>query len=72
MGSGIAQIAAQAGCHVVLVDSSEKALKQSQDNLDKVVARLIEKGRLTEVESDQIKPESTGRLPWKPWRPLNW
>ena len=55
MGSGIAQIAAQAGCHVVLVDSSEKALKQSQDNLDKVVARLIEKGRLTEVESDQIK-----------------
>ncbi len=55
MGSGIAQIAAQAGCEVVLVDSSDEALTRSQTNLDKIFKRLVEKGRLTEVESDQIK-----------------
>ena len=55
MGSGIAQIAAQAGCQVVLVDTSEDALARSENNLNKVFSRLVEKGRLTEVESDQIK-----------------
>lgn len=55
MGSGIAQIAAQAGCQVVLVDASEDALARSENNLNKVFSRLVEKGRLTEVESDQIK-----------------
>ena len=55
MGSGIAQIAAQAGCEVVLVDASEDALTRSQNNLNKVFSRLVEKGRLTLVESDQIK-----------------
>ena len=55
MGSGIAQIAAQAGCQVVLVDALEDALARSENNLNKVFSRLVEKGRLTEVESDQIK-----------------
>lgn len=55
MGSGIAQIAAQAGCQVVLVDASEDALARSENTLNKVFSRLVEKGRLTEVESDQIK-----------------
>ena len=55
MGSGIAQIAAQAGCQVVLVDASEDALTRSQNNLDNVFSRLVEKGRLTDEESVQIK-----------------
>ena len=55
MGSGIAQIAAQAGCQVVLVDASDDALARNENNLNKVFSRLVEKGRLTEVESDQIK-----------------
>ena len=54
-GSGIAQFAAQAGCQVVLVDASEDALARSQNNLDKIFSRLVEKGKLTEAESDQIK-----------------
>ena len=54
MGSGIAQIAAQAGCQVVLVDASEDALARSQNNLDKIFSRLVEKGhsqRLSQTKS---------------------
>ena len=43
MGSGIAQVASQAGCEVVLVDDSSAALNQSESNLQKVFARLVEK-----------------------------
>ena len=54
MGSGIAQIASQNGHAVVLVDSNEKTLNQSNENLKKVLNRLIEKGRINEAESNKI------------------
>ena len=54
MGSGIAQIASQNGHAVVLIDSNEKTLNQSNENLKKVLNRLIEKGRINEVESNKI------------------
>ena len=59
MGSGIAQIAAQAGCEVVLVDSSEDALQRSQEKLGKVFARLVEKGRVTSSESESVQQRIT-------------
>ena len=59
MGSGIAQIAAQAGCVVTLVDSSEDALNRSQEKLGKVFARLVEKGRVTSEESTAIQQRIT-------------
>lgn len=59
MGSGIAQIAAQAGCEVTLVDSSEDALNRSQEKLGKVFARLVEKGRVTIEESTAIQQRIT-------------
>ena len=40
MGSGIAQIAAQAGCEVILVDSSAEALQRSQEKLAKVSVQV--------------------------------
>ena len=55
MGSGIAQVAATAGCQVVLYDLEANALKQSKQKLEKIMARLVEKGRLQENESDQIQ-----------------
>ena len=54
MGSGIAQIASQNGHTVVIVDSNEKILTQSYENLKKVLNRLIEKGRINEGESNKI------------------
>ena len=59
MGSGIAQIAAQAGCEVVLVDSSEDALQRSQEKLGKVFARLVEIGRVTASESESVQQRIT-------------
>ncbi len=55
MGSGIAQIASQAGCIVVLFDIVQDALDISEAKLNKVMARLVEKGRVTKDESDQIQ-----------------
>ena len=54
MGSGIAQIAAQAGCHVVLVDASETALTRSEENLNKIFDRLVSKGRVGTSEAEDI------------------
>ena len=51
MGSGMAQIAAEAGCEVVLVDAHHKALERSKDQLARVMDRLVEKGRRTSEEA---------------------
>ena len=58
MGSGIAQIAAQAGHSVRIFDMQQEALDRSKAALDKVMARLVEKGKLTLDESEAI----TGRI----------
>lgn len=54
MGSGIAQVAATAGHQVILLDSQQEALDGAQIQLQKIMARLAEKGRLTKDESEAI------------------
>lgn len=54
MGSGIAQIAAQAGCEVVVIDESEVALEQSGKRLDQILTRLVEKGQISTSERLEI------------------
>jgi len=53
MGSGIAQVAAQNGHEVVIVDNHRAALEKSKAGHQKILARLVEKGRLADGE-DQI------------------
>ena len=55
MGSGIAQIASQAGHDVVLFDLSQEALTSSSSKLQKVMTRLIEKGKVTSDEAIAIQ-----------------
>lgn len=55
MGSGIAQVAATAGCKVMLYDTQQTALDKSKTKLEKVLARLIEKGRIDETEKSRIQ-----------------
>ena len=55
MGAGIAQVAAQNGCEVVLVDQSQEMLTKSEISLDKVLSRLVEKGTLKEDEKINIQ-----------------
>lgn len=54
MGSGIAQVAATADCKVVLFDLNESALEKSKQTLQKVLARLVEKGRIDETKKEKI------------------
>ena len=51
MGSGIAQVAATAGHEVILFDTRGEALERSKNALAKVMARLIEKERISEADA---------------------
>lgn len=55
MGAGIAQIASQAGHQVILYDLSQSTLDESALKLAKVMARLVEKKRITLEESTDIQ-----------------
>ena len=55
MGSGIAQVAATAGCQVLVFDTSKAATEKSQQNLEKILTRLIEKGRIDEQKKKSIQ-----------------
>ncbi len=55
MGSGIAQVAATSGCHVKVYDTNTNALEKSKAKLDKVLLRLIEKGRIDDAEKLRIQ-----------------
>ena len=54
MGRGIAQVAATAGCKVVVYDTHEKALTDSAAKLKSILARLVEKGKIDQAKSDDI------------------
>lgn len=54
MGSGIAQVAATSGCKVKLYDTNQAALDKAKSALEKILSRLIEKGRIDEAEKNRI------------------
>ena len=45
MGGGIAQVAAEAGCQVTLVDASQEALARHESSLKATMDKLVAKGR---------------------------
>ena len=55
MGSGIAQVAATAGCNVKLYDTNQAALDKAKTALEKILSRLIEKGRIDSEEKQRIQ-----------------
>lgn len=59
MGSGIVQVAAQNGHKVVLVDLNEQILYRSQEQLGKILSRLVEKGKISEAEAEITKSNVT-------------
>ncbi|PWI58009.1 3-hydroxybutyryl-CoA dehydrogenase [Sulfoacidibacillus thermotolerans] len=54
MGSGIAQVAAQAGCDVILQDIKEEYTERGMRTIATSLNRFVKKGQLTEEESAQI------------------
>ncbi len=53
MGAGIAQVAAQAGHRVLLYDAQAGAVERAVGNIERLLQRGVEKGRLTESERDR-------------------
>ena len=55
MGSGIAQVAATAGCSVKVYDLKLEALQTAESSLESILARLIEKGKIDTTEKERIQ-----------------
>jgi len=54
MGNGIAQLAAQIGCDVILRDIKDEFVERGIKNIDKFLSRSVEKGKLEAAEKDVI------------------
>jgi 3-hydroxybutyryl-CoA dehydrogenase len=52
MGSGIAQVFAQAGCTVHLLDAAAPALDRARGTIEKSLGKFVEKGKLTAADRD--------------------
>jgi len=55
MGSGIAQVAATAGCVVKIYDAKAEALVTAKASLERIMSRLVEKERIDEAEKSRIQ-----------------
>ncbi|HAA09948.1 MAG TPA: 3-hydroxybutyryl-CoA dehydrogenase [Syntrophomonas sp.] len=60
MGAGIAQVTAEAGYEVILIDLEDKFVNRGMENILKNWSKAIKKGTLTAKEVDQIKVRLTG------------
>jgi len=54
MGIGIAQVASSADCNIFLIDQNKSVSEQAIKKLEKVLVRLIEKGKLNIFEKNSI------------------
>ncbi len=55
MGSGIAQVSAQAGVSTILYELNEVVLGKAKTNIEKSLHSLAEKGKIAETEKDNIQ-----------------
>ena len=54
MGSGIAQVAAQSGCTVVMQDVADEFVRKGLDSIEKFLTKGIERGKVTEEQKDEV------------------
>lgn len=54
MGNGIAQVAAQIGCEVVLRDIEDAFVERGMQNIDRFLSRSVEKGKIEAQEKDAV------------------
>jgi 3-hydroxybutyryl-CoA dehydrogenase len=54
MGSGIAQVAAQAGVEVVVADAAPDLARRSVEKLGATLGKLVEKGKLSAAEREKV------------------
>ena len=54
MGNGIAQMAAQIGCEVILRDIKEEYVERGMKNIDRFLSKSVEKGKIEAAQKDTI------------------
>ena len=54
MGSGIAQVAASNGHKVLIYEKNDVAAEKAKANLEKILSRLVEKGKIDEDKKSLI------------------
>ena len=54
MGRGIAQVVAQAGLPVIMLDLSEALVKEGVEKIEKSLSKRVEKGKLSSQEKEEI------------------
>jgi 3-hydroxybutyryl-CoA dehydrogenase len=62
MGHGIAQVCAQAGWDVVVVEADQAALDKGLGKIEKQLARAVEKGKLESADADAVRERISGSL----------
>lgn len=72
MGTGIAQVAAQAGIEVTLIDTAELTLNQSCRRLQDSLKVAVEREKLTKEEADQIRALVGCSTDWAPVSEADW
>src|SRR5579863_1471878 len=60
MGSGIAQVCAQAGCDVIVREVSPELVEKGLKSIEKNLARLVEKGTMTLADRDAVRARLRG------------
>lgn len=55
MGVGIAQVAATAGCTVVLFDANAPQIDKALSGLEKTLQKLVEKGKISQEKASEIR-----------------
>lgn len=54
MGNGIAQVAAQIGCDVVLRDIKDEFVERGIKNIDRFLSKSVEKGKIEAADKDAV------------------
>src|SRR5215472_2903311 len=54
MGSGIAQVTAQAGVRIIMNDVSEEMCKHGLDSIGRNLDRMVQRGRFKPEERDRV------------------
>ncbi len=54
MGSGIAQLAAQSGCEVLMQDVTDEFVKKGLDSIDRFLTKGMERGKVTEEQKNGV------------------
>jgi 3-hydroxybutyryl-CoA dehydrogenase len=62
MGAGIAQVAAQAGHKVIVLDQNEEALARGRETLAKSLAGLVKRGKITDKDTEAISARAEWTL----------